>query len=98
MDSLAAIGDGGGDTGAEKEFVEGFNQVGKQAEGYLRGSAEVGGANGQAARVENGDGITGLRVFGTVDVGGVNPDVPGGETIRGAALDAERRAMHHILF
>ena len=92
------MGDGGGEAGAEEGFVERFDQIGEQAEGDLRGCAEVGGAQGQAAWVKDGDSIAGLGVFGTVDIGGVNPDVTGGETIRGAALDAERRAMHVLLF
>ena len=92
------MGDGGGDTGAEECFVEGFNLIGEQAEGDLRGCAEVGGAEGQAALVEDGDSVAGLGIFGPVDIGGVNPNVTRGETIRSAALDAERRAMHVLLF
>ena len=92
------MGDSRGKARTEEGFVEGFDLIGKKAEGYLRGSAEVSRAKRQAARVEDSDGVAGPGVFGTVDIGGVNPDVTGGETIRGAALDAERRAMHVLLF
>lgn len=98
LDGFAAMSDCGGEAGPEEGFVEGFDLTGKMAERDLRGSAEMRGAEGQAAGVKDGDGIAGAGVFGAVDVGGVNPDVAGGETISGPALNPERRALHVLLF
>jgi hypothetical protein len=97
LDGAAAVGDGGLETGAEEGFVEGFDLGGEEAESDLGRGGEVGGAEGETTGVEDGDGVAGAGVVGTVDVGGVDPDVADGETIGGAFLNAERRAVLHYL-
>jgi hypothetical protein len=98
LDGFTAVGDGGSEAVAEKGFVEGFDEAGEEAERNLRGGTEVGGADRQASRIENGNGVAGLGVFGTVNVGGINPDMTGGETIRSPALNPEGRTLHVLPF
>jgi len=97
LDGAAAVGDGGLESGTEEGFVEGFDLGGEEAEGDLGRGGEVGGTEGETTVVEDGDGVAGAGVVGTVDIGGVDPDVAGGEAIGGAFLDAEGRAVLHFL-
>ena len=85
------------EAGAEEGFVERFDLGGEEAEGDLGGRREVSGAEGETAGVEDGDSVAGAGVVGTVDVGGVDPDVAGGEAIGGTFLNAEGRAVLHYL-
>ena len=94
MNCFFAMGDGGGKAAAEKSLVERFDLPREQPQGNLGGCAEMRGTKGQSARIKYGDGVAGLRVFRAVDIGGVNPDVTGGETISRTALDSKGRTLH----
>jgi hypothetical protein len=97
LNGFAAVGDGGGQARAKEGFVERFDLVREETESDLGGGAEMGGTEGDTAVIEDGDGVPGAGIFGAVHVGGVNPDMTGGEPLGGAALNTERRTLHVLL-
>ena len=90
------MSDGGGKAGAKKGLIERFDLVGKKAEGDLRSGAKVSGSDGNAAMIEHRDRVAWTGVFGTVDVGSVNPDVASGKTFGGAALNTKGGTLLHV--
>ncbi|HVA91824.1 MAG TPA: hypothetical protein VNL71_18515, partial [Chloroflexota bacterium] len=88
----AAAGDGGAQAGFEESepggLVEGF--AGDDAQGDLRGRAVERGAEEQSTAVCDGE--KGGRVAGAglklLDVGGIDPEMAGAESVGGAAADA----------
>ena len=91
------MGDSSREPGAEECFVDWFDLIGEKPEGNLGGGGEVGRAQRQAARVENCDGVTGTGVFRAINVGSVDPNVTGRQTVGGAALNSEGRTGHLLL-